>query len=568
MTSDATGARAAGVPQELTAEQLVRLRSYGVEEGIEVGQVLLAPGQADDDLILIDAGRVDVVLDDVPGTDGWQSPSAGPGTFINELNLLTGQRAYLTARVTEAGRIHRVSQDRFRALLGADPDLGEALLATMLARRERLRNGPMARSVELIGNKWSASFLALRTYAARQHLVHAWFNVEDPDGAAIMKATGLAAADLPAVVAMGTVMRRATSAQLGELLGLSYRPLAPHDVGTSRSGRIDLTIVGAGPAGLAAAVYGASEGLNTVVLDAVAAGGQAAASARIENYLGFPTGLSGAELTDRALVQAQRFGARLASPCTVSSLHDVENGLRVVLTDGSEIVSKALIIATGARYKSLPLDRWPDFEGAGIYYAATELEARAHAGQPVVVLGGANSAGQAALHLASRGSAVQLVVRGSSVHSGMSAYLADRLLAEPRVVIRTHTTVTALYGGERLDAVSLSVQDDASVDERVACAALFCFIGAVPATDWLRTTTALTLDKDGFVPTDTALETSALQGAWNGLGRRPLPFETSMRGVFAAGDVRTGSVKRVAAAVGEGASAVRSVHAVIEAADR
>ena len=558
-----TGARVTitgPVTAPLAEDDLDRLRSYGVAESVEVGQIVMAPGQVED-LILVDTGRVELVMDDIPGAAGWQPPSCGPGTFVNELTLLTGQRSYLTARVSEAGRIYRVDQAGFRALMEAEPELSTALLTVMLARRARIGSGPVARTLEIIGSSLSAASHALRTYAARQQLVHAWLDADDVTGRAVLQAAGLEPTDLPAVLTAGTVLRRATPAQLADLLGLSYQP-SRAQVGAAAD-TVDLIVVGAGPAGLAAAVYGASEGLQTMVLDAVAPGGQAAASSRIENYLGFPTGLSGSDLMTRALVQAQKFGARLTSPCTVAAVQDSDGTLGVVLDDGSEISGRTLLIATGAAYRSLPLPRWSEFEDAGIYYAATELEVQAHAGRPVVVLGGANSAGQAALHLASRGSQVLVVIRGDDLQAGMSAYLADRLLADARVHVTTRTNVTALHGRTHLEGVTLSTVGGSPAGDQVECTALFCFIGAVPATSWLRGQTQLMLDGHGFVKTDTVLDSADLSEVWTRLGRLPLPFETSLPSVFAAGDVRAGSVKRVAAAVGEGSSVIRSVHTVL-----
>jgi len=391
----------------------------------------------------------------------------------------------------------------------------------------------------------------LRTYAARQRLPHLWFDSEAVDGKAIMSAAGLTLADLPAVLTPGRVLRHTTPGELAEHLGLSYHR-APGKA-------VDLAVVGGGPAGLAAAVYGASEGLATVLIDAIATGGQAAASSRIENYLGFPSGLSGAELTGRASIQALKFGADLSSPCRAASLDCSTGQLRVVLEDGTDIVTRSVILATGARYRALPLPRWSDFEGAGIYYAATELEARVCGNQPVAVVGGANSAGQAALYLASRESSVSLVVRGGDLFDGMSAYLADRLLASPRVTIYTQAEVTALHGDRSLSGITITNRATGETHDAV-CNGLFCFIGAVPATEWL---TGIALDEDGFIRTDLQLVDADLREIWADLGRRPLPFETNVPAVFAAGDARAGSMKRVAAAVGEGSSAVRSVHAAL-----
>jgi len=344
------------------------------------------------------------------------------------------------------------------------------------------------------------------------------------------------------------VLRRVTPGRLAEVLGLSYHR------GTDKP--VDLAVVGAGPAGLAAALYGASEGLATVVLDAVGPGGQAAASSRIENYLGFPSGISGADLTGRAALQSLKFGAQLSSPCEVVALDTSAEQLRIVLADGTEITTRAVVIATGARYRRLPLERWTDFEGAGIYYAATELEARDCRDNPVTVVGGANSAGQAALYLAGRGNEVTVAVRGTDIRAGMSTYLVDRLLAHPRVTVRTATQVTRLEGETSLANITLT---NTTTDEKThqSCGGLFCFIGAEPATGWLK---GVATDAHGFIRTDVQLRDEDLGDTWGALGRTPLPFETSVPAVFAAGDVRLGSMKRVAAAVGEGASVVRSVH--------
>jgi thioredoxin reductase (NADPH) len=408
--------------------------------------------------------------------------------------------------------------------------------------------------VEIVGHPVSAAALALRTYAARQRLIHLWFDAATPEGRAMMESSGLTEDDLPAVVMPSATLKRATPGELAQKLNLSYH--------RSSSKPVDVTIVGAGPAGLAAAVYGASEGLDTLLLDAVGTGGQAAASSRIENYFGFPFGLSGSDLTGRAVLQALKFGAQLASPCRVATLDTDRTAsglLRLHLPGADVIESKAVIIATGARYRALPLERWPDFEGAGIYYAATELEARGCAGSPVTVIGGANSAGQAALYLAGRGSQVSLVVRGPGIAAEMSAYLVDRLLAHPRVTVRCRSEVTRLDGDAFLEEIN--VTDQAAGETRPQpCAGLFCFIGAEPATDWL---TGIATEPDGFIRTDSELSGDDLGPAWDGLDRRPLPFETSVPGVFAVGDVRSGSMKRVAAATGEGASAIASVHKVI-----
>jgi thioredoxin reductase (NADPH) len=315
----------------------------------------------------------------------------------------------------------------------------------------------------------------------------------------------------------------------------------------------DLVVVGAGPAGLAASVYGASEGLRTLTVDAVSIGGQAAASSRIENYLGFPTGISGQDLSARASIQAQKFGAVITSPCSVTSLDDMAGHLVATLSDGSQVAGRAVVAATGAHYRRLPVERLEHYEMAGVYYAATELEARQCAGEPIVVVGGGNSAGQATMFLAEKGSPVCVVVR-RPLDATMSRYLVDRIESHPRVQVHVGTTVTALHGEPTLQRITLnSPEGEVEVD----CAALFSFIGAEPNSGWLGD---VAVDEHGFVLTDRALDQVPLGDAWDALQRKPLVYETSRPGLFAVGDLRSGSTKRVAAAVGEGSAAVRSVH--------
>jgi thioredoxin reductase (NADPH) len=434
--------------------------------------------------------------------------------------------------------------------MAEDPDLSDVLLEAFRARREILTQSGASRGLELVGSAMDSASLALRTYAARRRLPHLWFDADSVAGQSLLEAASLTSADLPAALLPDRVLSRATPGELAETLGLSYRAL---DSGAS----VDVAVVGAGPAGLAAAVYAASEGLTTVVLDAIGPGGQAAASSRIENYLGFPSGITGAELAERAEAQALKFGARLSTPCEIVAL-DIDEHLSAMLADGTAIPSRALIVATGARYRSLTLDRWDEFAGAGIFYAATELEARSCADDPVTVVGGGNGAGQAALFLASCGCDVTVAIRRPEIESGMSRYLVDRLLADPKITVRGGTEVTRLDGDDVLESISL-VGPAGELHEQ-ACRGLFCFIGAEPATGWL---TGIALDEHGFVRTDVQLAADELGETWAALGRGPLPFETNVPGVFAVGDVRHGSMKRVAAAVGEGASAVRSVHTAI-----
>ena len=519
----------------LPPDLFARAVAYGTPSKVTPGEILFEVGDDNADLHLVESGLLELIVGS--GPQAVRLRSAGPREFFGEMQLLTGQNRIVTARVVESGVVHRVEPGAFRRLMATDSELSDHLLRSFLARRHILLR-EVSRNLEVVANARSRDGLALQTFLSRQNMPHVWTEPDTEIGRAVMADAGLAPADLPAAILASGTLRRVSTGTLSQQLGLTYR--------RTPKGVADLTIVGAGPAGLAAAVYGASEGLETVLVDAVATGGQAAASSRIENYLGFPFGLSGAQLTDRAVVQALKFGAHLGSPCGVKALRTDGDRHVITLVDGTEIPSRTVIVATGATYRALPLDRWQDFVGSGIYYAATDLEAHAVGGQPVTVVGGANSAGQAAIYLAQRAGEVTLVVRGADLGAGMSNYLVERVLADPRITVRTSTEVTGLIGADRLEAITLS-----GMAESCGCSGLFCFIGATPATDWL---TGVALDAKGFIPTDVQLGFT-----WTGR-RPPLPFETSLPGVFAVGDVRSASMKRVAAAVGEGASAVRSVH--------
>ena len=526
---------------------LRELAQYGEEREVEVGDVLFRAGDDSSDFLVVLEGTVDIIRPDVDGESLVTTHVAG--RFLGELNMLTGQRLYLTARVSEAGRILAIPTAGFRRIMSSKPDLADVVFSAFVARREILRAGEGARALRIIGSRYSSDAMALRAYAARSRLPHTWIDIEDEDDVEVMLADmGFRPADTPVVVTSTGVLRHPSPGELADHLGLTFRATPGY--------AFDLVVVGSGPAGLAAAVYGASEGLDTLSLDGAATGGQASASSRIENYVGFPNGISGEELTSRAAIQAQRLGARLNSPCEVGGLR-VEDGFHVIeLADGSEIPCRSVVIASGARYQRLAVDDLERFEGAGVYYAATDLEVRTCNRQPVLVVGGGNSAGQAAVYLAQQGSAVSIAIRGSDLAHSMSHYLVERIDADPRITLLTTTEVRALSGREHLDAV-IVVHTPTGARRTIDCAGLFCFIGADAATSWLHG--ALALDDKGFVLTDRSLPGDIVGGPLFA-ARTPLPFETSIPGIFAAGDVRSGSSKRVATAVGEGSAAVRSVH--------
>ncbi|MGZ4705438.1 MAG: FAD-dependent oxidoreductase, partial [Acidimicrobiales bacterium] len=393
---------------------IAELMPFGAERTVEVGDVLFRAGDDAYDFIVVLEGEAEIVRTDTEGEVVIATHDVG--RFLGELSLLTGQRAWLTARVTRPGRILAISPDAFRRLMSTRPDLADPIFSTLVARREMLRTGEGAKAVRIIGSRYSQEAMALRAFAARSHLAHGWVDLEDSDDVGVLLASmGLRPVDTPVVITPTGVLRRPTPGEFAEHLGLTFH--MPPDF------LFDLVVVGTGPAGLAAAVYGASEGLQTVSLDAVATGGQAGASSRIENYVGFPNGISGEELATRAAIQAQRLGARLNAPCEVAGLR-VEHGFHVVeLADHSEIPCRAVIVATGARYQRLAVDDLERFEGAGVFYAATDLEARICSGFDVIVVGGGNSAGQAAIYLAQQRCRVSLVVRRDSLQPTMSHYL-------------------------------------------------------------------------------------------------------------------------------------------------
>jgi len=522
------------ISPELSEAQWRRLEKYGTPMQANAGDILFAAGDQWYPVILVDGGRVEVVR---PATDWLKEEvvvSYGPRAFVGELGALSGQKAFLTARVGTEGRLLRIDRLGLRAIMRDDDELSEVLLRTFWKRREHLTHGPAALTVKIVGPADSKGVLALRTFAARFSLAHS-LSETDPE----LDKLGLGNRPLPVALIQGEPLIDATPGMLSERLGLSYSD--------AESSTVDLAVVGAGPAGLAAAIYGASEGLTTVLLDEVAPGGQAATTTRIENYLGFPYGVSGADLIAQAQLQAIKFGVRIFAPCEIVSAQVEDNSVILPLADGARLRARAVIVATGATYRSLSLDRWTDFEGAGIYYAATPLETKEVSGSLVVVVGGANSAGQAALYLSAHSCQVHLVVRGGSLSDSMSSYLLDRIVDDPFIEVHLRTDVVEIDGSSALETVRLST------GESFACRGLFCFIGAEPSTEWLPN---VEKDTNGFVLTGPDVATSALHE----LGRERLPFESSIPGIFAVGDVRHGSMKRVAAAVGEGSSAVASVH--------
>jgi thioredoxin reductase (NADPH) len=536
-----------GAFPRLEPAQIEILAEHGDRRPVRAGDVLTIEGEPNPAFFVVLRGKVAVL-------EGYQTPDErvvrihGPGRFLGELGLLNGQVSFFTNVVAVAGEVLAVPVEQVRRLVAQDSGLGDEILRAYLTRRS-LAIG-LGVGFRIIGSRFSADYARLRDFASRNRLPHRCIDLEtDVDAERTLRALRIGPRDTPLVVWRHHLLRNPSNAELAAMIGL---PVPSDEPATC-----DLLVVGAGPAGLAASVYGASEGLRTVVLDAVAAGGQAATSSRIENYLGFPAGISGAELAERAVVQVDKFGAHTRVPATATALDRDDGHYVVALDDGGRATARAVIVATGARYRRLAVPRLDEFEENSVFYAATAVEARICADDPVVVVGGGNSAGQAALFLADHARSVTMVVREHTLDEFMSSYLADRILADGRIEVMSHSEVRELLG-ERGVLEAVVVEDTRTGRRRrVKARELMVFIGARPCTEWLAG--AVGLDSGGYVRTGpSAAERDA--EAFSEIGRAPLPMETSAPGVFAVGDVRSGAVRRVASAVGEGAMAVRLVH--------
>jgi thioredoxin reductase (NADPH) len=547
MVDRSTEIRSTRAPQ-LRQDQIEVLSRYGQTRTTEVGEVLFRAGDTQNDFIVVLEGDVEVIDD-----FGGEARTMGilrAGRFVGDLTMLTGQAVGASAVMRESGKVLAISRERLMEVVTEEPNLSDIILKSFIARRSwGMRAGF---GLRIIGSRHSRDARRLREFAARNRLLHVWIELEeDPTAEALLERFGANPSETPVVIWVGkAVLKNPTNAELARTIGLK--------VDAPRDRTYDLVVVGTGPAGLGASVYGASEGLSTLALESVALGGQAGTSSRIENFLGFPAGLSGFELASRALIQADKFGARTAVPQEAVGLRREDDHYRIGLSEGGEVLARSVIAATGASYRRLGVPQLQRFEGVSVHYAATEAEAQRCEGEEVVVVGGGNSAGQAAVFLATRTRKVCLLIRGEDLGKSMSKYLVDRITSTENVELLASTEVRELVGEDRLEGVE--VENNGSGARRTLGArALFVFIGAEANTGWLEG--AVELDERGFVLTGRELDASALEeDAWRGLSREPYPLETSMPGVFAAGDMRAGSIKRVASAVGEGAMAVRLVH--------
>ena len=529
----------------LTAEQIARIAPFARERDLADGESLWNAGDRNRPLFVIVRGEVEILS----GADHVVTVHQD-GAFTGDVDLLSGRPVVVRARARGAVRVLELPSARLRALIQTDADLSEIFLRAFMLRRVALM-AQGGRNVVLIGSRHSAGTLALQEFLTRNSQPYGYIDVErDTAVQETLDKFGVGVEDVPVFICRGTqVLRKPTIEEVADCLGLNE---------LNATVMRDLVVIGAGPAGLSTAVYAASEGLDVLVIEASSPGGQAGSSSRIENYLGFPTGVSGQELASKALVQAEKFGAELAVARTASRLW-CESPYRVQLAAGAGVQARAVVIATGVKYRKPDLANLARFEGVGVYYGATQVEARFCHGEDVIVVGGGNSAGQAAVFLSEAGRNVTMMVRRTGLAESMSRYLIRRIQETPNIKLLTETRLVALEGDSRLERVTWC--DGHGVTTTADVRHVFLMTGANPNTGWLRDCVAL--DEKGFVRTGSDLDAATLAAARWPFARPPLLFETSRPGVFAIGDVRANSVKRVAAAVGEGSVCVQLVHKVL-----
>lgn len=507
------------------------------------GETLFHVGQRDCTFFVVKSGAIEIV--DKSGDAPKRVTLHGPGEFTGDVTALTGEPSLVAGVARGPTDVYAISPEALKEILNHYPSIADVILNGFIARRQLLRELGDFTGPRVIGSRYSTDTFRVREFLAKNRVLFTWLDLEaDPAVKKLLDAFHLTEADTPVVAWGPRYIRNPSNHELAEVLGVG-RPVERKVY--------DFAVVGAGPAGLAAAVYAASEGLSTVVLERVAPGGQAGRSMRIENYLGFPTGITGSELAERATLQANKFGARISVASGVQSL-SFDGLLSVLHLDtGEAVTAKSLLVATGADYRLLGVAGCEQYEGRGVYYAATPMEAQMCAGSEVVVVGGGNSAGQAAVFLAGQVKKVSVVIRGDDLSKSMSSYLAKRIEQTANIALLKNAEIRAMHGDGHLSAVEV-FDDRTGQTTRIETPAVFSFIGAVPRTDWLPP--EIERDEKCFVRTGPA---AALSPKWTAK-RPPFLLETTRRGVFAAGDVRSGSVKRVASAVGEGSMTVQFVH--------
>ncbi len=550
------------IPQPLTAReeqlfptlaptQIDRIAARGRTRSLGLGEVLVAAGDPAIPFFVVRSGRIEVFRPTAAGEE--LVVVYGPGQFTGEASVLSGRRSIGTMRVVEPGEAIQLDRSEVLSLLQTDLELGTIILRAFILRRVELIAHGLG-DVLLIGSIYCAGTLRVKEFLTRNGHPYSFVDLDEHEGVeALLEQFDISEQDIPVLIYRnGIVLRNPSNAEIADTLGFNE--------GIDATQFRDLVVVGAGPAGLAAAVYGASEGLDVLVLESGSPGGQAGSSSRIENYLGFPTGISGHELTERAFNQAQKFGAQLLVARGATALSCERMPYTIRLEDGTGIPARTIIIATGAEYRKPPCGELEQFEGAGVYYAATFMEAQICRGEEVVVIGGGNSAGQAAVFLSQSGSKVRMLVRSGGVSASMSRYLIRRIEGNPDIDLRTYTELAALDGDGHLERVTWRDVRTGETESH-AIRHLFIMTGAEPNTRWLNG--CLVVDERGFIKTGPDLSEEELKAAEWPLARAPHHLETSLPGVFAVGDVRSGNIKRVASAVGEGSIAVALVHQVL-----
>ena len=530
--------------------QIARIESHGRRRSIARGDVLVEIGDRSLPFFVVLRGEVQALRQSED--DETVIVTLRAGQFSGEASVLTGRRAIARLRVSESGEVIELSRDQLLGLVQTDAELSDILMKAFILRRSELINQHFG-DVVLIGSMHNAETLRVREFLARNGHPHVYIDLDrHTDAQEMLDRFQVSEADVPVLICRGqTALKNPSNQQIANCLGFNDA--------IDRTHLRDIVVVGAGPAGLAAAVYGASEGLDVLVLEVNVAGGQAGSSSRIENYLGFPTGIPGEVLTARAYAQAQKFGAEIAVAKGATAVACAGQPYAVTMDDGVRVPARTVIIATGAQYRRPALENLARFEGSGIYYAATEMERQVCADEEVAVVGGGNSAGQAAVFLADKCRRVHVLVRGSGLAESMSRYLIRRIEDNPLIELRTHTEIVALEGNGRLERIRWR-HDGA--DESRNIRHVFMMTGAVPNSAWLSG--CVVLDDKGFIKTGPALSADDLAAANWPLSRPPFLLETSRPGVFAVGDVRGGNIKRVASAVGEGSIAVAFVHQVLQ----
>ena len=535
----------------LTEAQLQRIAHYGTRRAVRDGEILFRQGDEGVHFFVVLSGELDVVR---PEGDGERLVVRHqPGNFTGETAMLSGRRALATGRVRGDGEVVDIPPSALRNLVVTDAELSELLMRAFILRRVALISNHLGDAV-VLGSRHCAKTLGIREFLERNGHPYLYLDVEQDEGArALVERFQIGPHDIPVLICRGTkVLRAPSNAEVADCLGFN--------AGISTDAVRDIVVVGAGPAGLSAAVYAASEGLDVLVLESNAPGGQAGSSSKIENYLGFPTGISGQALAGRAFTQAQKFGANVAVGLTVKRLDCSVRPYAVVLESGERIRARAIIIASGARYRRLGVENLGRFENAGVYYGATFVESRLAEGEEAIVIGGGNSAGQAAVYLSGIARHVHMLVRSGGLADSMSRYLIRRIEESPAITLRTRHEIVGLLGDGELTGVQWRNGATGAVEERPV-RHVFCMMGADPCTGWLEG--CLALDEKGFVKTGQDLTAEDLSASGWALSRHPLLLETSRPGIFAVGDVRSGNVKRVASAVGEGSISIQLAHRVL-----